>query len=322
MRDSVERCKLDLRGLVVLTEAATGAYAVTPVLCAMAGARKVAAVTAPSRFGSVTEVSTQTMELAELARVGSVIEIVTEKSKERVEQADIITNSGHVRPIDARMISWLKPTAVISLMYEAWELRPMDVDLAACRERKILVGGVNERHPAVDVFSYLGMMASKLLMDAGVAVRLSRILLVCDCPFRESLQSGLASAGAAVDTVEDLSSLSGLKGFYDAILVALRPQSKLEVPRDGYDALKARWPGVVVAQFIGDIDRDAFAAAGVHVWPSHSPPSGHMGILPSDIGPEPIVRLQAGGLKAAQVMAQRSSCSDRDALTFVDPLYF
>ena len=35
MRAAVERCRLDLRGAVVLTEAASGAYVVTPVLAAM-----------------------------------------------------------------------------------------------------------------------------------------------------------------------------------------------------------------------------------------------------------------------------------------------
>ncbi|MDP4629698.1 MAG: hypothetical protein NWS89_01020, partial [Flavobacteriales bacterium] len=31
-------------------------------------------------------------------------------------------------------------------------------------------------------------------------------------------------------------------------------------------------------------------------------PTGHMGILPSDIGWDPIIRLQAGSLKVAELM--------------------
>jgi len=31
-------------------------------------------------------------------------------------------------------------------------------------------------------------------------------------------------------------------------------------------------------------------------------PSGHMGILPSTIGIDPIIRLQSGGLKVAELM--------------------
>jgi hypothetical protein len=58
----------------------------------------------------------------------------------------------------------------------------------------------------------------------------------------------------------------------------------------------------VVAQYWGDVDRAALAAAGASVWPEHAPPPGHMGILPSGVGPEPIVRLQAGGLKVGEVL--------------------
>jgi hypothetical protein len=42
----------------------------------------------------------------------------------------------------------------------------------------------------------------------------------------------------------------------------------------------------------------------VPVWPPEAPPPGHMGVLPSAVGPEPIVRLQAGGLKVGEVLAR------------------
>lgn len=321
MNEAINRCKLDLRELTVLTEAATGAYSVTPVLCAMAGAKKVFAITASSRFGTVEEVVRQTKALAQLAGLANHVSIITEKSKEVVERADIVTNSGHVRPIDETMIGWMKPSAVISLMYEAWELRASDVDLEACRRRNIMVGGINERHVSIDVFSYLSLMASKLLMDAGVAVSLSNILLICDCPFRESLERGLIRAGASVDTVEDLPQDTPNGTAYDAMLVALGPQSKLELSPEKCKVLADRWPGVVVAQFIGDIDRTTFRNAGISVWPPEAPSPGHMGILPSDIGPEPIIRLQAGGLKVGELLARRSSCSEEEFCEYVQPIF-
>jgi hypothetical protein len=63
-------------------------------------------------------------------------------------------------------------------------------------------------------------------------------------------------------------------------------------------------PGTVLVQYWGDADRAAAAAAGVPVWPPEAPPPGHMGVLPSAVGPEPIVRLQAGGLKVGEVLAR------------------
>src|SRR5690606_1365873 len=50
MRAAIARCRLDLSGLTVLTEAASGAYVVTPVLAALAGAARVIAVTRTTRY--------------------------------------------------------------------------------------------------------------------------------------------------------------------------------------------------------------------------------------------------------------------------------
>ena len=301
MEAAIGRCKLDLHGLTVLTEAATGAYVVTPVLAAMAGAQRVFAVTRESRHGTVDQVKQQTEELAELSRAGNRIQIITGISRDMVAQADIITNSGHARPIDEKIVSWMKPTAVIPLMYEAWEFRQGDVDLAACRHRGIAVAGTNERHPHVDVFSFLGMMAVKLLLDAGIAVYGSRILVLCDNHFGSYIRSGLESAGACVEISEHLSGAAG-DGVFDAVLVASQSRPELTLSAGDAVVIAKRWPGAVVAQFWGDIDHTAFCAAGIPLWPPEPPTSGHMGILPSAVGPEPIVRLQSGGLKVGEIL--------------------
>ena len=43
--------------------------------------------------------------------------------------------------------------------------------------------GTNESQPNVDVFAYLGLMAIKLLTDAGIAVYRSRVIVLCGNPF-------------------------------------------------------------------------------------------------------------------------------------------
>jgi hypothetical protein len=304
IRQSIQGCDLQLQNLQVLTEAATGAYVVTPVIAAMAGAAKVFAVVQGSRYGSVEEVKALTQGLAELAGVSDRIEFITEKSAAIVAQVDLVTNSGHVRPLNAELIGWMKATTVIGLMYEAWEFRPEDLDLAACRQKGIQVAGVNERHPNVDVFSFLGVMAVKLLLDAGIAVYTSRILVLCDNPFSQFIQRGLVSAGAAVDVVDSLAAAT-LDNDYDAILVALHPQDEPVLSGVDAVAIAKHWPGAVVAQYWGDLDRPAFGAQGIPLWPEAEPKPGHMGILPSGVGPEPIIRLQTGGLKAAAVAWQQ-----------------
>lgn len=298
---SIIECNLQLNGLTVLTEAATGAYIVTPIIAAMAGAKKVYAITQDTRYGSAEEVRQQTVNLAQLAQVRDKIEFITTKTQDIVAEADIITNSGHVRPIDAEMISWMNPHAVIALMYEAWEFRPQDVDWLACQKRNILIVGVNERHPAVDVFSFLGIMAIKQLLDAGIAVYNCDILLLCDNPFRTFIERGLLNAGARVDTVGNLKQAS-LDKIYDAIVVALQPQSYPVLSAEDAKLIAKLWSEAVILQYWGDIDRAAFSEHNIPLFPLKAPKPGHMGVLPSDVGPEAIVRLQTGGLTAAEVV--------------------
>lgn len=301
MQQAIERCHLQLDDAIVLTEAATGAYAVTPVIAAMAGSPKVFALARSSRYGSLEEVKAQTQELAAIAGVSDRIHIITEKSPDILAQADIITNSSHVRPIDAAMIAGMKSTAVISLMYESWEFRADDIDLEACRQRGIKVAGINERHPAVDVFSFLGLMAIKLLLEAGVAVYKSNILLLCDNHFAPFIERGLVSAGTSVDTLKHIS-LADKGKAYDAILVAMKPQSESVLSKIDIATISESWPGVIVAQYWGDLERSDFRDRKIPMWPPDTPNKGHMAILPSAIGPEPIVRLQTGGLKVGELL--------------------
>lgn len=312
MRQAIERCNLQLYDTTVLTEAATGAYAVTPVIAAMAGAKKVIALTKNSRYGTIEDVIAQTQQLAQIARVEGRIEFATGKTADLVAQADIITNSGHVRPLDAETISWMKPTAAIGLMYESWEFRSEDVDLAACHQRRIAVAGVNERHPSVDVFSFLGIMAVKLLLDAGIAVYTSKILLLCDNPFSSYIKRGLVNAGADVDALTTLA-VAPTDKQYDAIVVALQPDRQPVLSAQDAEAISKYWQGAVVAQYWGDVERSALASYHIPVCPELEPKPGHMGILPSAVGAEPIIRLQTGGLKAAEVIwRQSTSPSDRE----------
>ncbi len=318
MAAAIERCQLDLAGRVVLTEAASGAYAVTPVLAALAGAQ-VCALAAATRYATAGELAAGTARLARLAGVAGRIELTGDKSPGVVGAADIVTNSGQVRPIDAAMVAAMKPSAVIPLMYESWEYRGADIDLDACRGRGIPVAGTNETHPAVDVFSFLGPMATKQLQDAGVAVYGSRIVLLCDNQFAPFIADYLRAAGARVTEAKGLSR-AVLGQQPDAVVLALRPAAQPVLAAAEVALLGAAAPGTVLVQYWGDIDRAAAAASDVPVWPPEAPHPGHMGVLPSAVGPEPIVRLQAGGLKVGEVLARGLTGAGAEDLAFVQIL--
>jgi len=132
--DAVNRLNLDLSGKVVLTEAATGAYIVTPVIAALAGA-EVYAFTKDTRYGTVADVRKQTNELVDLFSDKKLnVTIIDKLTPEIIAKADIITNSGHLRPLNNEKLQHSKKGVVIPLMYEAWEWRDADLDIEFCKK--------------------------------------------------------------------------------------------------------------------------------------------------------------------------------------------
>src|ERR1700681_4324724 len=91
----VNALQLELKGKIVLTEAASGAYIVTPILAAIAGA-KVFAFSKTTRYGKVEDVFASTRELANSFKEFPLdIQFIDQLNLEIIAMADIITNSGH-----------------------------------------------------------------------------------------------------------------------------------------------------------------------------------------------------------------------------------
>ncbi len=301
---AIERCDLDLTDRTVLTEAASGAYVVTPLLAALAGARRVYAVTRDSRWGTAEAVRRETEDLARALGVADRVRVVASRAHELAGEADLVTNSGHLRPLDRALVERLRPTAVIPLMYEAWELRETDLDLAACRRRGIAVAGTNESHPAVGVFPFLGDMAAHLFSTGGLSFESSPSLLVlCDNPFAPFLESGLRDRGAFVTFTADAETAlqeARRPGPFDGVLIAATPGGAPVCCEAEIRQLDEALGHPLFAQLWGDVDRPE----GIRFVPVEPPAPGHMGLLPSALGPEPVIRLQSGGLKVGEVLAR------------------
>jgi hypothetical protein len=299
MTSRIRILDLDLTGLEIVTEAATGAYASTAVIAALAGARVHACARDTHSHGSADDAVAATYGLARAARVEACIAFSRGVPQDTLRRSAILTNSGRIRPITRAMIGLLPPGAVIALMFEAWEFRETDLDLAACREGGIRLAAVNERHPDVAVFPFLGPLAVRLLEDAAFPVAGKRIAILCDNPFAPFLAEGLSAAGAEAMLFDGPSQLT--EGPWDAVLLALVPRA-IPLGQDDLETIARNAPGTLLAQFWGDIDRVAAARLGFRICPALEPGRGHMGILLNRLGHEPIVRLQTGGLKAAEIV--------------------
>jgi len=303
---AVDRLQLDLKGLRVLTEAATGLFAVTPSIAALAGAQ-VTALARPSRHGSVEDARQDVVGLAGELGVAAQVEVVEALGDKHVARADVVTNSGHLRPLDAGLIARMKPGAVIPLMYEAWELRSTDVDVAACARQGIAVAGVNERHALAGVFQYLGPLAVKCLLEAGHELLGETCLLVSDNDFAAYIKPSLEANGLRVHHSADGSDARGQ--HWDVVVLAATP------PLAGGRAMDLR--GIeadLLCQLWGDVQhRDAHGT-----WrPDLEPPPGHMGFSLASLGPAPVARLQAAGLKCAELMVRGTSDTEPGLVQWV-----
>lgn len=319
----VKALNLNLEGKVILTEAASGAYIVTPLLAAIAGA-KVYAFSKTTSYGTVEEIFANTQQIIDQNKhLNLDITLIKELTPEIIKSADIITNSGHLRPLDKSKLQYAKDCVVIPLMYEAWEWRDSDMDLEYIKSRGFKIGATNERHPEIDVFNYLGDMAVKQIFDAGICTYGNDFLLICNNdfgPFIAKTLSKLCSSLGVIDLESnkskyDLAQIDWIGGFptlnipekyrkSEAILFTAYPFDQKWIGEElpiNIHSLISQIDDPFVLRYCGDVDTTILNKYNVNYFPKEVK-SGHMGILPSEIGFDPIIRLQSGGLKVAECL--------------------
>lgn len=304
IEQAIDVLELDLSGLSVVTEAASGPYVVTPVIAARAGAERVLACTRNSRYASTQSVIAQTRALERLCGLADHVEIYTERSLEIFAQADIVTNLGFVRPIDAKAVAAMPSTAIISLMCEAWEFRPGDVDLEACWAKGILVLATNEDFPGLEVFDYSALLAMQMLFEAQIEIHKNQIIIVSGDKFGRVMEQQLARSGARVKCVANLCEVCDHElAKADALLVADYTRDDIIIGPNGDVSaadLAHLAPHITVVRFAGRLDVDGLVAAGLAVYPFAELGPHRMAATLAHLGPRPIIDLHAAGLKVAQ----------------------
>jgi len=312
---------LDLTGLVVLTEAATGPYLYTPLLAARAGAT-VRALAADSRYGLAADVAADTRAAA--GRMGLEVEVVAARTLELFASADIVTNTGPLRPLDALAVGAMAPHAVIPLMWETWEHRPDEVDLRACAARGVVCLGTRESPPPLAYDGYLAATAARMLFELGLELYKTRVLLV-GAGLGDPIARGLPPMGCEVCWAADAPGadlpLAGLPDHwaaegarYDAILLAEHRDFREILGPAGVltpSTLADAQPALAVGVIAGGADASALRAAGLRVFPERLRPARYMSYQPVALGPRPVLELYAAGLAVGQAMsrARKAGCS-------------
>jgi len=324
IKKSIHKLELNLDGLVILTEAASGYYVCTPLIAAMSGSEKVYAYVRDSKYGKAKDIIANTGKLALMLGVRENIEFVESLGSKIISESDIVTNLGPLRPITKKFIDNMKDTAVIPLMRETWEFRDGEIDMKACESKGIIVLGTNENHPHLLIFDYLGHLCAKKLFEVGIEILNSKII-VCGgedfglniikylrrlgaevkgiCEEKDITNWGAQNIGNLVDGIQDIEAIKDA----DAIVVTSYPHNAEVIGDNGLisaSKLKTLCPGISVFQFKGNLDRESVIKENIPLFPEKSPKYGHMSWTLNSLGPKAVIDLQSSGLKVGEIMSR------------------
>ena len=312
IKNSIEHFSLDLSNLVVYTELGSGNYVFSPIISFLAGAKKVYAFSCDSRYGSFKSNVNGFYDVVNnlgLDGIKDKVVIVDKKKREDVVAADIVTNSGLVRPINRFFVSMMKETAVIPLMFEAWEFRPEDVDIDFCRSKDIMVLGVNEECSLLDVMRYSGFLVCKLMFECGFGVHKDNVLLIGSGRIGHNIARFLSVN--KIDfywfSLDDDKHLGVDLSLFDVIVVAEHYHNVLVIGRGGLidpDVLFSVNPLVQIVHICGNVDVDDILRNNLSIHPVFVKPFGYMSVSMDYVCFKSSFELFIAGLRVGEIMAR------------------
>jgi hypothetical protein len=321
VRQQVKNMKIDLSGLNIITECASGPYMFNTLTPLLANANQVVAIGKDSHFGLFKDIRSELLALCDSAEINTDRLILSETLEdEYISKADIITNSNILRPINKETISKLKPTTVLPLMWETWEFRDDCLDIKAAIENDILVLGTDESHPSLNFHPYAGMLGLNLLFKLGLECHRSNIILMGGSFIGSEIAKTLSinnipyswfvekpSNGKQI-AYEKMKHQESTFKEADAIIVCeLESWSPLFTDSNGwisFNELAALNPSIKIGVITGNINQDALDKSGLAYLPEKIMPPGQISYQAYEMGPRPILELFAAGLKVGEVMAR------------------
>ncbi len=296
---AIDKFNLNLNGKVVLTEAATGNYVVTPVIAAKAGA-KVYAFTKNSKYGTVEDVKSQTLNLAKELHVAQNINIVTSLENVPLEDVDILTNTGFLRPINKKLIKVLNSKCVIPLMWEPWEFRPEEIDIDACVERGIKVYGTNESDPRLKTMDYIGWIVLYWLLDLKITPMSGKVLVLGTHYFTTPISKVLEANSFYYKEVTNYNEIPSLEEFNVIVVAEYTSNNFIIGSKDASYIDKKNIGKRAVIHISGNVD---LSSETISI-PDNPKPFPYMSFTTDFVDSKAVVGLHAAGLKVGEGMIE------------------
>lgn len=299
----IDQLGLDLTGEIVLTEVGFNNYLYTPIIPALARAKKVFAWVKDSSFGDADSIINSCNALAGELGCSDLIEFFKgDFCREHLEQATIITNSGFLRPLDKNKLKWVREEAVIPLMFEAWELRGEDIDIEYAKQKGIKIAGTWENHPNLEVFKHVGPLALKMVFEAGYEVFNNNILVWSNDEFGEEAAKAFKLAGAnSVLLTDEINRLKNLKEI-DFIFFC-----HYKEVRSVHDILlknihQKKLSNLGIIHLYGDLNFSLLKNRVYRIYPEKDGYNKTMSFTLSHVGINPLIDLLVSGFKVGQLL--------------------
>lgn len=317
---TIKKLGLDLSGLIVATECASGPYAYTPVTALLAGAKKVISIGKTTSYGTFSENADHIKNICKETGIRNEIEFLekSDVSSTTLENVNIYTNSGMLRPITKAVIDMLPSYAIIPLMWETWEFREADLDIKACQDKEIAVIGTNESFPAINMFGYNAFIVLKLLFDLGIEGHNNKIVLIGGGKSGQGAFEGLKKTSIDVlwytlsgengsSKYSDLKNI--LKEDHIDAIINFEHEHDVNMLNGDYGldftVLKKKFPSLSYGHICGNIIPDDLTKSGLNYLPKKILPFGYMSYATENIGIRPVIELSAMGLKVGEIAANK-----------------
>jgi NH3-dependent NAD+ synthetase len=320
IKEQIKNFNLDLTNLVVITECASGFYAYNTFVPILATAKKVIAVSKTTSYGTFEENKKNIGSLAKKLNIDiSNLEVVEKIEEYHLKEADIITNSGLVRPITAEMMTQMKNTAVIPLMWETWEFRESDLDLESAVKNDILVLGTKETSKEIDMRGYAGVLGLAVLVYLNLEVYKTKVVLfgneVLGNAIAETFEKNnveyLWFVNSPINenqkSYKELGNYKNIIKSYDVVLFAEHSyRDEILTKEHGLTLqdLNHLNEEIKIGLIAGNINQEELINSSLEYFPKKIMPAGYMSFQPYHMGAKPVIELFSAGLKIGEQMAR------------------
>lgn len=318
INDIISQLHLDLTGLTILTDVGSNYYSFLPIIALKANAKKIFVWCSDSQYGDAKLIISEFKNLlSDLGLDSNRFEFaINSKPGNHISEANIVTNSFHIRPIDKKFISQMNKNAVISLMYEKWELRSGDVDVDSCKLNNIQVAGTSENHKSLLIFNAAGNLAQKMIYEAGFEIWQNKIFVWSNDHFGEVITNSLKNAGSSeVNCSTDINLLKSKLKNLDVLFLADYHENRNYFGDDQNSVFSIKEiidlnPNIAIVHLYGEVRHELLMKNNLKIYPPFDGKAQKMSFTLGHVGLKPIINLQAAGLKVGEMLYHKKYSSD------------